>query len=62
MIDTLSNVDVARLAVFPLLTPRPTYTFCPMLMVWLVPSCTQFTPSKEEKLLSVLPLRNTLTQ
>ena len=31
--DTLSNVAVARLAVFPLLTPRPTYTVCPMLIV-----------------------------
>jgi len=31
--DTLSKVAVARLLVFPLLTPSPTYTFCPMLIV-----------------------------
>ena len=27
-----------------------------MLMVWLVPSCTQFTPSEDTKLLKLFPL------
>jgi hypothetical protein len=62
LIATLSKVAMARLAVFPLLTASPTYTFCPMLMVWLVPTCTQLTPSNDEKLLSVLPLRTVFTQ
>jgi len=47
LIVTLSNVALARLAVLPLLTPRPIYTLCPMGIVRLVPSCTQFTPSNE---------------
>jgi hypothetical protein len=46
--DTLSNVAVARLAVFPLLTPSPMNTFCPMFMVWSVPNFSQFTPSNDE--------------
>jgi hypothetical protein len=33
-----------------------------MLMVWLVPNCTQFTPSEETKLLNVLPLRLSFIQ
>ena len=46
--DTLSNVAVARLLVLPLLTAIPTYTFCPRLIVRLLPICAQFTPSVDE--------------
>jgi hypothetical protein len=45
--DTLSKVAVARAEVLPLFTANPTYTFCAMLIVWLVPSGVQFTPSDE---------------
>ena len=45
--DTLSKVAVARAEVLPLFTANPTYTFCTMLIVWLLPSCVQFTPSDE---------------
>ena len=31
--DTLSKVAVARDVVLPLLAAKPTYTFCPMLIV-----------------------------
>ena len=62
LIDTLSNVAVARVDVLPLVTPSPIYTVCAMLIVWLVPSCAQFTPSKELYPLSVFPLRTTFTQ
>jgi hypothetical protein len=47
LMATLLKVAVARLEVLPLLTASPMYTFCAMGMVWLVPSCTQFTPSNE---------------
>jgi hypothetical protein len=33
-----------------------------MLIVWLVPNCTQFTPSEEAELLKLLPLLATFTQ
>ncbi len=46
----------------PLFTANPTYTFCPMLIVWLVPNGTQFTPSEETELLKLLPLLATFTQ
>ena len=45
--ETLSNVAVAKAVVLPLFTARPTYTLCAILIVWLVPTCTQFTPSEE---------------
>jgi hypothetical protein len=45
--DTLSKVAVARAELLPLFTANPTYTFCAMLIVWLVPSWVQFTPSEE---------------
>ena len=45
--DTWSKVAVARLELLPLFTTNPTYTFCAMLIVWLAPNCTQFTPSDE---------------
>jgi hypothetical protein len=58
----LSNVAVAKAVVLPLFTARPTYTFCAIVIVWLAPNCTQFTPSEETKLLNVLPLRLILIQ
>src|SRR5208282_643143 len=45
--ETLSNVAVASAELFPLVTASPMYTFGAMLIVWLVPICTQFTPSEE---------------
>jgi hypothetical protein len=45
--ETLSNVAVARAVVLPLVAANPTYTVCPMLIVWLVPNGTQFTPSED---------------
>ena len=47
VIDTLSNVPVARAVVFPLVTAKPTSTVCPMVIVWLVPNSVQVTPSGE---------------
>jgi hypothetical protein len=47
LIDTLSNLAVARVDVLRLLTAKPTYTFVAMSIVWLEPSCTQFTPSAQ---------------
>ena len=43
--DTLSKVAVARAELLPLFTAKPAYTVCAMLIVWLLPNCTQFTPS-----------------
>ena len=60
--DTLSNVAVARDVVLPLFTAKPTYTLWPIVIVWLVPTCTQFTPSADAKLLNVFPLLLTFTQ
>jgi beta-lactamase regulating signal transducer with metallopeptidase domain len=54
--DTLSNVAVVKAVVLPLFTARPTYALWAMVIVWLVPTCTQFTPSEDTKLLKVLPL------
>jgi hypothetical protein len=45
--DTLSKVAVARAEVLPLVAANPTYTVCPMLIVWLVPNGVQLTPSEE---------------
>jgi len=45
--DTLSKVAVATAEALPLFTAKPTYTFCPMLIVWLVPRCVQVTPSND---------------
>src|SRR5438445_8541107 len=38
LMDTLSKVAVARLVFALLLSARPTYTFCAMLIVWLPPT------------------------
>jgi hypothetical protein len=45
--ETLSKVAVARAVALPLFTAKPTYTLCPIVIVWLVPTCTQFTPSAD---------------
>jgi hypothetical protein len=45
--ETLSKVAVATVELLPLVTARPTNTFGAMLIVWLVPNWTQFTPSEE---------------
>jgi uncharacterized protein with PQ loop repeat len=47
LIETLSKVAVARAEALPLFTANPTYTFCAMLIVWLVPRWVQFTPSAD---------------
>jgi hypothetical protein len=49
--ETLSKVAVASAEVLPLFTANPTYTFCAMLIVWLLPNGVQFTPSEEVALL-----------
>src|SRR6266481_9732666 len=54
---TLSNVAVVRVELLSLLTTKPTYTFCAMVIVWLVPTCTQFTPSVDVYPLKRFPLR-----
>jgi hypothetical protein len=43
--ETLSKVAEASTPLVPLVTSRPTYTLCAIVIVWLLPSCTQFTPS-----------------
>jgi hypothetical protein len=45
--ETLSKVAVTRAEFVSLVTANPTKTFCAMAIAWLVPSCTQFTPSDE---------------
>jgi len=60
--ETLSNVAVASAPLLLLLTAKPIYTPLAMLIVWLVPSCTQFTPSAETYPLNTFPLRTTFTQ
>jgi hypothetical protein len=60
--DTLSNVAVAKEEVVRLLTAKPTYTLCAMLTVWLVPNCTQFTPSDELYGVNTFPLRTSFSQ
>ena len=46
-IETLSKVAVARVELLLPLTARPIYTPWAMVTVWVVPTCTQFTPSGE---------------
>jgi len=45
--ETWSKVAVAKAEALPLFTAKPTYTFCAMVIVWLVPRCVQLTPSEE---------------
>ena len=47
LIETLSKVAVARVELLFPLTARPMYTPWAMVIVWVVPTCTQFTPSGE---------------
>ncbi len=54
--DTLSKLAVTSEEVLRLLAARPTYTFCAMLTVWLVPNCTQFKPSEELYMVNTFPL------
>ncbi len=61
-IDTLSNVAVASTVLLSAVTAKPMYTFCAMLMVWAVPTGTQFNPSGETYPLKVFPLRTNFTQ
>lgn len=60
--ETLSKVPVVEVDQEPLETAKPTYTFCAMLMVWLVPICVQFTPSGDMYPLNTPLLRTALTQ
>src|SRR5258708_19706414 len=60
--DTLWKVAVASVEVVRLLTASPTYTFCAMLTVWLVPNCVQFTLSAEPYMLNTFPLLASLIQ
>src|SRR5258708_3919749 len=60
--DTPSNVPVAKEDVVRLLTASPTYTFCAMLTVWLVPNCVQLTLSAEPYMLNTFPLLASLIQ
>jgi len=60
--DTLSKVAVASDPVFRLLTYKPTYTLCAMLIVSVAPTCVQVTPLNETYPLNVLPLRTSITQ
>lgn len=59
---TLSNEAVARAELLLALTANPMYTLCAMLMVCVVPTCTQLTPSPEMYPLKLLPLRTSFTQ
>ena len=54
---TLSKPAVFREDVVELVMARPMYTFVAMLMVWVDPSCVQFTPSGAVYALNVFPLR-----
>jgi hypothetical protein len=47
VMETLSKVAVARAVVLPLVAAKPRSTLCPIVIVWLVPSCVQFIPSGE---------------
>ena len=60
--DTLSKVAVAEDDVVRLATASPTYTFGPMLTVWLAPNGTQFTPSVDPYMLNTFPLLASFTQ
>jgi|SRR5437867_8522073 len=62
VIEKLSMLPVYKAPVLPLLTASPTYTFCAMLMVWLVPTCAQFSPSSDWYPEKLLPLRTSFTQ
>jgi len=56
--DTLSKLAVAPFE----LTARPTYTFCAIVIVWVVPTWFQYTPSTETYPVKLFPLRVSFTQ
>jgi hypothetical protein len=60
--ETWSNVAVARAEVVPLATPSPAYTFCAMLMVWVLPICVHAIPSGDAYALSEFPVRTIFIQ
>lgn len=60
--ETLSNVTVAKEDVLRLLTASPTYTFCAMVTVWLVPNCVQVVPFVEPYIVNTFPLRFSFSQ
>ena len=62
--ETLSKLAVANeeLLLLLALTAKPIYTFCAMLIVSVVPTCTQFDPSAEAYPVKVFPLRTSFTQ
>ena len=62
VMDTPSNVAVAKEVSVRLLTASPMYTFGAMVIVWLVPNCVQVTPSAEPYMLKTFPLLTSLTQ
>ena len=62
LIETLSKEAVATVELLLALTANPMYTFCAMMMLCVVPTCTQFTPSVEMYPLKLLPLRTSFTQ
>jgi len=62
LIETLSKEAVATAELLLALTANPMYTFCAMLIVCVVPTCTQLTPSTDIYPLKLFPLRTTFTQ
>lgn|SRR6266567_2705874 len=60
--ETLSKVAVAKEEMLRLLTARPTYTFCAMVTVWLVPNCVQVVPLLEANIVNTFPLRTSFSQ
>jgi len=62
LIETLSKEAVATAELLLALTANPMYTFCAMLIVCVVPTCAQFTPSAEIYPLKLLPILTSFTQ
>jgi hypothetical protein len=62
LIDSLSNVPAVRAELDVLVTARPTNTFPAIVMVWVDPTCVQFTPSGAAYPLNVFPLRINMNQ
>jgi hypothetical protein len=60
--ETLSKVAVAKEEMLRLLTAKPTYTFCAMVTVWLVPNCVQVVPLLEANIVNTFPLRTSFSQ
>jgi len=62
LIETLSKVAVLRVELLWLVTAKPILTLWAMLMVWVVPTCTQVTPSADMYPLKEFPLLTTFVQ